>query len=223
MSGRQIHDVVGVIQEGMHSMHVKSIKAIMIKIDLSKAYDRVSWVYLRVILAKMGFAGNFIAWVMSSLSSVSFSLLINGVATNFFKSGRGLRQGCPLAPLLFLIVVEGLGRAILHAQLNETYHGLSFGNNTVLTHVLFVDDIVMVNDGSEQSLSTLYGILMHFYKASGMQINDNKFSLYLSCMEDSEVITLQNIFSFPADRIEHGMTLVFILNHADILLGIGIG
>ena len=88
---RQIHNAVGVIQKGMHSMHVKSVKAIMIKIDLSKSYDRVTWVYLRVILAKMGFAGNFIAWVMSSLSSISFSLLINGVATNFFKSGRGLR------------------------------------------------------------------------------------------------------------------------------------
>jgi len=205
LPGRQIHDAVGVIQEGMHTMHVKSLKAVMIKIDLSKAYDRVSWVYLRVILAKMGFAGNFIAWVMSNLSSVSFSLLINGVATNFFKSGRGLRQGCPLAPLLFLIVVEGLGRAILHATLSESYHGLSFGNEIVLTHVLFVDDIVMVNNGSEQSLSTLYEILLLFCKASGMQINNNKSALYFSCLEDTEVITLQNVFSFPVARIDSGM------------------
>ena len=123
----------------------------------------------------------------------------------FFKSGRGLTQGCPLAPLLFLIVVEGLGRAIVHATLHETYHGLSFGNETILTHVLFVDDIVMVNDGSELSLSTLYEILMHFCKASGMQINVNKSSLYFSCMEDTEVIILQNIFTFPVDRIENGM------------------
>ena len=104
----------------------------------------------------MGFAGNFITWVMSSLSSVSFSLLINGVATSFFKFGRGLRQGCPLAPLLFLIVVEGLGRALLYAKDCGTYHGLSFGNDIVLTHVRFVDDVVIVNHRSEQSLSTLY-------------------------------------------------------------------
>ena len=94
----------------------------------------------------MGFAGNFITWVLSSLSSVSFSLLVNGVATTFFKSGRGLKQGCPLAPLMFLIVVEGLGRAILFAKACETYHGLSFGNDIVLTHVLFVDDIVKTSN-----------------------------------------------------------------------------
>ena len=152
-----------------------------------------------LILSKMGFVGNVISWVMSILSLVSFSLHINGVATYFFKSGKGLRQDCPLAPLLFLIVVEGLGRALLYAKDCGTYHGLSFGNDIVLTHVLFVDDIVMVNDGSKQSLSTLYEILMIFCKASGMKINNDKSSLYFSCLEESDVITLQNIFSFPVN------------------------
>ena len=97
-----------------------------------------------------------------------------------------------MAPLLFLIVVEGLGRALLYAKDCANYHG--FGNDIVLTHVLFVDDIVMVNDGSKQYLSTLYEILMIFCKASGMKINDDKYSLYSSCLEELEVITLQNIF-----------------------------
>ena len=76
----------------MHTVRVKSIKVVMIKIDLSKAYNCVGWTYLWVILANMGFVGNFITWVMSSLSSISFSLLINGVIITFFKYGRGLRQ-----------------------------------------------------------------------------------------------------------------------------------
>ena len=96
---------------------------------------------------------------MSSLSFVSFSLLINGVATTFFKVGRGLRQGFPLVPLLFLVVAEGLGKAILYAKENETYHGLSFGNDIVLTHVLFVDDIVMVM----MVLNNLFLHYMRFY------------------------------------------------------------
>ena len=55
LSGRQIHDVVGAIQEGIHTIHTKGIKSVVLKIDLSKAYDRVSWIYLWVILTKKGF------------------------------------------------------------------------------------------------------------------------------------------------------------------------
>ena len=131
---------------------------------------------------------------MRSLSSASFSLIINGVASTFFKSGRGLRKGYPLAPLLFLIVVEGLGRAILFAKDCGTYHGLSFGNDIVLTHVLFVDDIVMVNNGSKQSLSTLYEILMIFCKASGMKINDDKSSLFFFLVWKKLRLLLYRIF-----------------------------
>ena len=96
----------------------------------------------------MGFDVSFITWVMSSLTSVTFSVLINGVASGFFRSGHGIRQGCPLAPLLFLIVAEVLGRALLAAKTNGIFRGITFGNNVSLTHVLFVDDIVMITDGS---------------------------------------------------------------------------
>ena len=157
--------------------------SVVLKIDLSKAYERVSWTYLRIILTKMGFSVPFISWVMSSLSSVSFVVLINAAASSFFKSGRGLRQGCPLAPLFFLIVVEGFCRALLAAKAAGDYHGISFGNDVTLTRVLFVDDIVMISDGSEQSLSTLYEILQIFCKAYGMMINVDKSTL-LHCKLD---------------------------------------
>ena len=97
----------------------------------------------------MGFVVSFITWVMGSLTFVSFAILINGFASSFFKPGRGLRQGYHLAPLLFLIVVEGLGRDLLDLKTHGVFHGLSFGNGVTLTHVLFVDDIILVCDGSE--------------------------------------------------------------------------
>ena len=138
----------------------------------------------------MGFSVPFISWIMSSLSSVSFVVLINGAASSFFKSSKGLRQGCPLALLLFLIVVEGLGRALLSAKASGDFHGISFGNDITLSHVLFVDDIVMVSDGSEQSLSILYEIMQTFCKASGMLINEDKSPLLYSGMDDVELITV---------------------------------
>ena len=91
LPGRQIHEAMGAMQEGIHAIHSKGLKSVVLKIDLSKAYDRVSWIYMRVILTKMGFCVPFITWVMSSLTSVSFSVLINGVDSSFFWSGRGLR------------------------------------------------------------------------------------------------------------------------------------
>ena len=105
-----------------------------------------------------------------------------------------------MAPLLFLIVFEGLGRALLSAKDCGAFHGISFGNNITLSdHVLFVDDIVMVSDGSEQSLSTSYEVLMVFCKASGMFINEDKSSFYYSGLDEYELISLLNIFSFYVD------------------------
>ena len=210
---------MGAIQEGMHSIHCKGLKPAVLKIDLSKAYDRVSWTFLQVILSKTGFDVSFITWVMSSLTSISFSILINGVASRFFRSGRGLKQGCPLAPLLFPVVVEGLGRAPLAAKECGTLRGVSFGNNISLTHVLFMDDIVMITDGSTQPLSTLYEILMDFSKASRMMINEDKSSFYYSGLDDRELISLQNFFSFTVLKIESGMKyLGFFLKPCRYLL-----
>ena len=156
-------------------------------------------------MSKMGFSVPFITWVMSNITSISFVVLINGVASTFFRSGRGLKQGCPLAPSLFLIVVEGLSRYILKAQISGAFQGISLGNNIILSHILFVDDIILVTDGYEQSLSTLYEFLMVFCKASGMIINEDKSSFYFSGLEESELISIRNIFSFNVEKIELGV------------------
>jgi hypothetical protein len=86
----------------------------VIKVDLSKAYDRVSWLYLWLMLIHLGFNLGIVNWVMNCVTSISFAILINGYSLEFFRPGKGLRQGCPLSPLLFLLVVEGLSaRALL--------------------------------------------------------------------------------------------------------------
>ena len=91
LEGRQIHEVVGVAQEGLHSMKTKKIKGVVLKIDLSKAYDKVSWFFIRMLLTHLGFCISFIRWVMSYITTVSFSVLINDAASPFFHLERGLR------------------------------------------------------------------------------------------------------------------------------------
>jgi hypothetical protein len=109
-------------------------------VDLSKAYDRVSCLYSRLMLIHLGFCVPFVNWVMNCVTSVTFSVLINGSATDLFRPERGLRQGCPLSPLLFPIVVEGLSGALLDAKRSGSFKGIKI-RNSYLFHLLFLDDI----------------------------------------------------------------------------------
>jgi hypothetical protein len=96
----------------------------MIKIDLLKAYDQVSWLYIRLLLTHLGLRVPFINRVMSCISIVSFVVLINETVSHFFHSKRGLINGCPLSPLLFLLAVEELSRAIEDAKSKGEFQGI---------------------------------------------------------------------------------------------------
>eukprot|EP00253_Pinus_taeda_P031947 PITA_31947 len=145
---RQIHEAIGAAHEALHSIWTKHHKAIILKIDLAKAFDWVSWLYLKMILIHLGFPQNFITWIMACITTPTFSVLINGSAFQLFHSERGLRQGCPLSPLLFLIVMDALSRLIDSAKGNGDYSGLRITDDCFLTHLLFVDDVMIFLDGS---------------------------------------------------------------------------
>lgn len=99
--GQQILDVIGTSQECLHSMKVNNIKGLMLKLDLKKAYDKVNWIFLRLILLQMGFSLQLVNWIMVGVSSANFAVLINEMASGFFKSQRGMRQRCPLSPFYY--------------------------------------------------------------------------------------------------------------------------
>jgi hypothetical protein len=136
LEGRQIHEPIGVAQEGIHNIKSMKLKDAVLKIDLSKAYDIESWLYLCLLITHLGFAVPFIKWIMSFLTTVSFAVLINGFASPFFHSERGLREGCPLSPLLFLLVTKGLSRAISEKKIRIFLQNQSFTNSTNYTFSL---------------------------------------------------------------------------------------
>lgn len=85
---------------------------------------------------------------MGCIGHETFSILLNGTASEFFHAGRGLRQGCPLSPLLFFLVMEGLFVLIKKAKEDGDLHGLQINEIMYLTHLLFVDDVLIFLDGS---------------------------------------------------------------------------
>lgn len=174
---RQIHEAIATAQELIHTMQIKKQKRMILKVDLSKDFDRTNWLYLRLLLTHLGFPYEFIKRTMSCITNVSYNVLLNGEATSFFTSKRGLRQGCPLSPLLFLLIMEGLSRIISSARDRHLLSGIKIADNFYLTHLLFVDDILIFLNGSIGDSTTLHNSILLFQHATGMKINDNKSTI----------------------------------------------
>eukprot|EP00253_Pinus_taeda_P017324 PITA_17324 len=133
---------------------------------------------------------------MGCISNVSFAVLINGAASPFFKSQRGLRQGCPLSPLLFLLVAEGLSRLIHKARRTNKIKGIEVAINLYITRLLFVDDILLFSNGSHEELKEYKKIIDLFMKATGMQLNYGKSQVCVAGYNRRECNSMTNLFPF---------------------------
>ncbi|OIT39647.1 putative acyl-activating enzyme 19 [Nicotiana attenuata] len=129
IKGRQIMDATLVANECVDSRLKMKTPGILCKLDIEKAYDHVSWVFLLKMLKSMGFGRKWIKWMLFCISSVRFSVLINGSPEGFFPSHRGLRQGDPLSPFLFLIAMEGLNNMIKVANNNRWMTGFKVASS----------------------------------------------------------------------------------------------
>ena len=144
MKGRLITDNILVAFETLHYMknhNSRNTGFMALKLDMSKAYDRVEWSFLKDVMVRMGFNSKWIALVMECITSVSYSLLMNGEPHGHITPTRGIRQGDPLSPYLFLLCSEGLHRLIQAVANNGDIKGVSICHNgPKLTHLLFADD-----------------------------------------------------------------------------------
>jgi hypothetical protein len=107
----------------------------------------------------------------NELYQLSLSILINGATSPFFNPERGLRQGCPLSPLLFLLFIKGLSKSLKEAIGNGSYNRINVGNSCYVTHFLFVDDILILCEDSRRVVEKLKEIIDLFYMATSMKMN----------------------------------------------------
>jgi hypothetical protein len=116
----------------------KKSKALILKLDLKKAFDCIDWDFLRLILTKSGFSLNSIKWIMCGVTTTNFSVLVNGEPSPFFRSGRGLRQGCPLSPLLFILAMEGLSLLLKKSQSEGKITGIKVSRVIKILHLFLL-------------------------------------------------------------------------------------
>ena len=184
MSNRLISDNTLIAFETLH--HLKSkrkgkTRYMALKLDMSKAYDRVEWLFFEKIIEKLGFDGKWISLIRACICSVSFSIMINGEPHGHFHPQRGLRQGDPLSPYLFLLCAEGLHSLIKQAELSGAIKGVSINQfGPKVTHLFFANDSLLFARADQHECSTILDILGTYEQASGQQINRDKTQLFFS-------------------------------------------
>jgi hypothetical protein len=135
-------------QEFFHNKKVKNSKALILKLDLKKVFDCIDWDFLRLILTQSRFNQSSIKWIMSCVTAANFVVLVNGETFPFFCSGIGLRQGFPLSPLSFFLVMEGLTLLLKKSQTKGNITGIKVSRIVKILHLLFVDNFLIMTSGS---------------------------------------------------------------------------
>jgi hypothetical protein len=146
----------------------------ILKLDLKKAYDCINWDFLHLILIQSGFNILLTNWILSCMTSANFVVLINGETSQMFKSGRGLRQGCPLSPLLFILVMEGLSLLLKKGKEEGKLSRVKVSRLVKILHLFFVDNVLIMNKSCIVEWLEIKCFLMILYSASGMLINCSK-------------------------------------------------
>ncbi|KAM1655328.1 hypothetical protein ACFX2K_007610 [Malus domestica] len=191
VAGKQIQDNILVVHELIHSLlHKKKgdQTGMDIKLDMAKAYDRVKWVFLLSMMAKLGFAPLFCNWIKECISTASFSILVNGNPTGLVLSERRLRQGDPLSPYLFLLCTEGLSMLIRRGMERGALHGLCVSaNGTPISHLFFADDSVLFGHASVEEARGIVEVLRTYARGSGQAVNLSKSLIFFGWKTSNRV------------------------------------
>ncbi|GKV36382.1 hypothetical protein SLEP1_g44522 [Rubroshorea leprosula] len=141
------------------------------KIDFEKAYDKVSWSFLDYMMEKMGFDKVWREWIAECLRSNTVSVLVNGSATKEFSMSRGLRQGDPLSPFLFLMVAEALNGLTSAAVAKGYLYGVKIGDGELeISHLQFADDTIFMGEVTEDNIWMIKCIMRAFELVSSLKV-----------------------------------------------------
>ena len=190
LPGRYIGENIRLVLDMIDYTNITNLPGLMLLADFEKAFDKLEWSFLFQTLESFGFGEDFIAWIKTMYMEVKSCVLNNGHASEFFQLHRGLRQGCPLSPLLFLLCSEILA---IWARNDTNVQGIQIGNADIFISAYADDTTFFLKD--QNSLFHLMSILDRFKSISGLAINRNK----------SEVVALGYYKAHPPDISSSGL------------------
>lgn len=175
--GRGTSDNALIAQEIVHHMHKKKGKVgyLMFKIDFEKAYDRVDWDFLKLTLTEFGFPAHIVNLIMSIVTASTLSVKWNGEKLASFAPTRGLRQGDPMSPYLFVLCMEKLAILIQEKITAKQWQPVKISKNgPPISHLFFADDCIFFTKAKTSQVLLVQEVLNAFCLASGMKINVQK-------------------------------------------------
>lgn len=181
--GRQSSDNIIVAQEILHSMRKKTGRqgVMALKLDLEKAYDKFCWCFLRQVLEAVGFDSHMLDIIMQLVTSVEMRVLWNGEMLDPIRSRRGLRQGDPLAPYLFVLCMDWLSQRIQGAVESGEWKPVKVSRNgPSISHLMFADDLLLFGVATETQGALMASIMKEFCDVSGQKVSIMKSHLYFS-------------------------------------------
>ena len=178
MGGRQILDSVLIANECVDSRGKSRVPGVICKLDIEKAYDHVNWETLLNLLNRMGFGVKWCKWIRTYISTIQFSVLINKSQADFFGSSRGLRQGDPLSPMLFLIMMKVFSRMLRRVEGASLIRGFKVEGRRVgeecVTYLLFADNTILFCDADVEQILHIRLLLLSFQAVTSLKVNVHK-------------------------------------------------
>ena len=196
IKGRILHDNFMLVRQLARKINKRKEKGLLLKLDISRAFDSISWAFLFEVLRKMGMREDFLRWLAICMRTASTRVLVNGVPVERIRQVRGLRQGDPLSPQLFVLAMETITLLILKA----TKHNLlqPIGNATPIQRIsIYADDVVIFVKPEIQDLVAIKEILNVFGRVSGLNINFQKTSATLIRVDEVHKEMVSTILRCP--------------------------
>lgn len=147
-------------------------------------------------MVKLGFSKTWVNLIMRCITTAVFSVIINGVPRGLIQLERGLRQGCPLSPCLFIICAEAFSNLMGVAEKNQLIKGLKFAKDVTISHILFADDNLIFSRASITDCKHLKEIFDYYAEASGQIFNFDKSSIFFSGkIPEGQRVAIKGIFN----------------------------